>query len=214
MIYQSVSGIVGRMNNKKILITGFGPFPGVPDNPSAALVDRLARTQTEFNLAARILPTEYGTAWSILAQAIRDEAPDIVICFGVASESPMIRMERQAHNTVGMKRPDGAGCFHDGPVVCDGGPQTFAATLPVADAAAALAAAGLPARVSDSAGDYLCNYIFYRLMHDIAAEGRKHKGGFVHIPLPREGAALSADGLVEAARVIIRVCAEENGGPR
>lgn len=206
-----VSGIVGGMKQTKILITGFGPFPGVPDNPSAALVRTLARG--EFNVAARVLPTAYDAAWPLLAQAIAEEAPDIVICFGVASGSTAIRIEQQARNVVGTARADSTGQCHAQDVVCADGPVSYPSTLPMVEIAAALGTAGLPAEMSESAGDYLCNYIFYKLMHDIVVQGRGYAGGFVHIPMPRADTTLDAEGLAAAGRVIIQAC-RVGAGPR
>ena len=207
------------MQSKKILVTGFGPFPGMPDNPSAALVTKLAqpRIARAFNLEARILPTEFAAAGAALAKAIAEVKPDIVVCFGVAAKTDTIRVERAAWNVVDPQMPDARGHRHKSRTVRAGAPEGYGTTLPTADIMAALARGGFPARGSNDAGDYLCNYIFYQLMHDIAASGEKRMGGFVHIPMPRAGAALDEGGMVRAALAIVKACAKDtgqHGGPR
>jgi pyroglutamyl-peptidase len=207
------------MQNKKILVTGFGPFPGMPENPSAQLVMTLAqpRIAKAFNLEARILPTKFSEAGPALARAIAEVRPDIVVCFGVASKTDTIRVERAAWNVVDPVKQDEAGHRHKGNKVRADGPEGYGTTLPVPDIVADLTRAGFMAGGSNDAGDYLCNYIFYQLMHDIATCGQKRMGGFVHIPVPREGAKLSAGGIADAAVMILRACVRDTGpheGPR
>lgn len=205
------------MKNTTVLVTGFGPFPGQPDNPSAALVTRLAaaRIAAPFNLHARVLPTAYHAAGAAMARALDEIKPDIVICFGVAARRQKIDIERIAWNRANPARKDAAGHRHKGAIIRAGGPDGYRSTLPVYAIAGALARAKIPARVSDDAGDYLCNYIFYQLMHDAAMRGVPRMGGFVHIPVPREGTTLSAEGMAAAALLIVRACvrAVEPPGP-
>ncbi len=203
------------MKNKTILITGFGPFPGVPDNPSEKLVKRAAqlRLADNFSVQARVLPTEFGAAGKALRQAIAEVKPDIVICFGVAARSGQIRVERAAWNTVTTERKDAAGCTAQSAVVCDGGPDGYGATLPVEKIVEALNRRGLWSVGSDSAGDYLCNAVFYELMHEIATSGAHVRGGFIHIPMPRAGKALSAGGLLDAAMIAVRMSLAAGDAP-
>ena len=201
------------MKSKKILVTGFGPFPGMPDNPSAALVKTLAqpRIARVYNLEARILPTEYAAAGATLAKALDEVKPDIVVCFGVAAKTDYIRVERAAWNVVDPAKVDAAGYRPKGNKVRADGPEGYGTLLPTADIVAALVRAGMPVQGSNDAGEYLCNYIFYQLMHDIAVNGDKRMGGFVHIPVPRADARLSEGGLVDAALIVLRACARESG---
>jgi pyroglutamyl-peptidase len=110
-------------------------------------------------------------------------------------------------------RRDAAGRKPRGRIIDEEGPEGYASTLPLADIAAALARAGIAADGSNDAGDYVCNHVFYRLMADIAGEGKSPAriGGFVHVPVPRAGTAMTEDRLAEAAFIIVRACAAERG---
>lgn len=205
--------MVSPMQSKKILVTGFGPFPGMPDNPSETLARTLAqpRIARAFNVEARILPTEYAAAGAALAKALDEVKPDIVICFGVAARCDQIRIERAAWNVTDPAKADAAGHKPKGTKVRADGPEGYGTLLPTADIMAALVRAGIPATGSNDAGEYLCNYIFYQLMHDIASKSEKRMGGFVHIPMPRAGSRLSAGGIADAALMILRACARDSG---
>ncbi|MBU0859337.1 MAG: pyroglutamyl-peptidase I [Alphaproteobacteria bacterium] len=184
-------------------MTGFGPFPGQPDNPSARLVARLGAA---FNVRAVVLPTEFAAAGAQLKAALDAHQPDVVVCFGVAAQSDQLRIERAAWNVVDTAKTDNAGHHHKGAVIRKDGPEGYASTLPLPGIHADLVRGGFPAVPSNDAGDYLCNYIFYQLMHDAAQNGARRRGGFVHIPVPREGSRLDEQGLFEAAAIIVRAC--------
>ncbi len=199
------------MNRKKILITGFGPFPGQPHNPSAALVRTLAR---HFKKAARadadfrfcVLKTEYGAGMDRLAREMERFKPDVVICFGVAAGSKEIRLERTARNRQSATKPDAAGVLPQDAVISRYGPGTLPSTLPLAAIEHALKEQGIPAHLSDDAGDYLCNHVFYRVMTRAQERGGPERAGFVHIPVPDGPDTPSRRKLAEAGRIIVAVC--------
>lgn len=203
------------MKKKTVLVTGFGPFPGVADNPSAVLVRGL-RAGDVFNLHARVLPVTFADAGAVLQRALAETRPAIVICFGVAANRDRICWERAAWNMVDPHKPDAAGHYHRGTVVRADGPEGYGSTLPLPDIAAALVRGGFPATPSNNAGDYLCNYIFYQLMHHAAQQDNPPIGGFIHIPLPRVGTRLDVAGLRAAGQAIVEasVAAHQAVHPR
>lgn len=173
----------------KALVTGFEPFGGEPVNPAREALPLLPTRLGEVAIATRVLPTVFGRAFDVLADAVATQAPDIVLCLGLAGGRAALSLERVAINLDDARFPDNAGAQPiDRPVVA-GGPPAYFTTLPIKAATAALREAGLPAGVSNTAGTFVCNHVFYGLMH-LAATGRPRlRGGFLHLPyLPSQGA--------------------------
>ncbi len=189
------------MAGKRVLVTGFGPFPGQPDNPSATLVKALKR---EFAKAGKtgircvILKTEYKKSLRRLEKEIADFNPDVVVCFGVAAGEKGFRLETVARNRSSIKLADAAGNYPERPAIIEGARKTYAATLPFSSIKKKLDKAGIRARLSKDAGKYLCNYIFYH-----ASARRDVKCGFAHIPVPSEKTLTQAD-LLRGANIILK----------
>jgi len=197
-----------RATCPRLLITGFGPFPGAPANPTEALVAALAGEPPEAFGAgafrAVLLPTDYRRSWSKLRRLYATFEPDIVVHFGLAAGAGIIRVERLANIRIDPRRPDAAGFAPRLGRAARSGSAALQSTFPAADIAAALAAAGFEAALSDDSGDYVCNATLYRSLANAPA-GRRV--GFIHVPPER---VLAAPGLREAARSILRAaCAAE-----
>ena len=190
----------------RVLITGFEPFGGEDVNPSWEAARAVAaEPPAGLTVEAVRLPCVFGTALEELRDAVRRTDPAIVLCTGQAGGRSGLAVERVAINVDDARIPDNAGCQPvDRPVV-DGGPAAYFATLPVKACVAAARTAGVPAAVSQTAGTYLCNHVFYGLMHLLATEHPGVCGGFVHLPYapgqvvgraePSMPVALAADGL-------------------
>lgn len=195
----------------RILVTGFGPFPGAPENPTDWLVSRLAeeppRGEGIGAFHAEVLEVEYGRVGSRLAALGARHAPDIAIHFGLAAEAAGFRLERVARNSHAGARADNAGRLPPTERIC-AGPDILASSLPLETIARELAAAGLPVEYSDDAGGYLCNTVFV-LSRFHAVEGLKPAmTGFVHVPRFGTGSGHLAPAQLEAgARIVISVCA-------
>ena len=198
----------------KALVTGFEPFGGERINPSFEALRRLPPRLGAVDIATRVLPVVYGTALPALREAILSAAPDIVLCVGLAGGRAELSLERVAINIDDARIPDNDGNQPiDRPVVARG-PAAYFATLPIKAAVAALREAGLPAAVSNSAGTFLCNHVFYGLMHN-AAEGKgRFRGGFLHVPyLPSQAApvpgapSMALEQIVEGIEIILSVAA-------
>ena len=195
----------------RILVTGFGPFPGAPDNPTAWLVSELAANPPAGEgiaaFHAEMLDVEYDLVGPRLSQLGASFAPDIAIHFGLAAEASGFRLERVARNSHAGARPDNAGRLPPSLRICDG-PDTLPSTLPLEAIAAALESSGLPVQWSDDAGGYLCNTVFVLSRFHACKGLRPTMSGFVHVPLlaGQEGAkpgAMNADDLLRGARLVI-----------
>ncbi len=165
-----------------VLLTGFAPFDGESTNPSWEAAQSLeGEIIAGHRVVARCLPVEFGTSLRALRQAVDELAPSLVICVGQAGGRAQISLERIAINIDDARIPDNAGAQPvDEPIVRDGPPAYFTA-LPIKAMLAALRNAGVPAEISQTAGTYVCNHVFYGLMHELQAHPGV-RGGFVHIP--------------------------------
>ncbi|MFD9892169.1 pyroglutamyl-peptidase I [Amycolatopsis sp. NPDC059027] len=171
----------------KVLVTGFAPFGGEAVNPSWQAVSALAAGRDD--VVAVELPCEFDASLPALRKAIEQHGPALVVCVGQAGGRPDVTPERVAINLVDARIPDNAGAQPvDVPVIADG-PAAYFSTLPVKACVAAIREAGVPASVSHTAGTYVCNQVFYGLMHLLATEFPGARGGFVHVPYSPEQVA-------------------------
>lgn len=205
----------------RVLLTGFEPFGGDRLNSSWEAVSRVGQ-QPPAGIEVTVVQLDcvFGRALDQLYAAIRQADPDVVVCVGQASGRADVTVERVAINLDEARIPDNAGVSRHGtPVVADGLAAYFPA-LPVKACTAAMRAAGVPASLSYTAGTFVCNHVFYGLMHFIATERPQLRGGFVHVPaLPelaaetdRPGAAslpsLPAATVAEGLRALLTVAVE------
>jgi pyroglutamyl-peptidase len=173
----------------RVLMTGFAPFGGESVNPSWQAVSLVGARRNDVAVAE--LPCEFAASLPALRRAIEEHRPSLVVCVGQAGGRADVTPERVAINLVDARIPDNAGARPvDVPVVPDG-PAAYFTTLPVKACTAAIRAAGVPASVSHTAGTYVCNQVFYGLMHLLATEFPGVRGGFVHVPFSPEQVAAS-----------------------
>jgi len=166
----------------RVLVTGFEPFGGDAFNASLEAVRRLPPRIGQLEIATAELPTSYQRALSALEAAIATAAPRIVLCVGQSGERPALCVERVAVNIQDSRIPDNDGLQPMDTPVIPGGPAAYLSTLPARAAVAALHAAELPAEISMSAGTFVCNHVFYGLMHFAALRNQPFRGGFLHVP--------------------------------
>jgi pyroglutamyl-peptidase len=189
----------------RVLVTGFGPFPGVAENPSAWLAETLAaeppRLDAEFH--ARVVPTAWQAA-ELMPQLYDSLQPHVMIHFGVNQRATSFRIERFAHNRAASRR-DAEGALPSRPVIRPEGPARFDTDLPAADLAAHLDACGFPAVASRFAGSYLCNYLYYHSLDWAGRQSDPRLALFVHVP-PHAGQASSVGktDLLRGAHEIVR----------
>lgn len=174
--------------DRTVLLTGFAPFDGQQENASWLAVRRVAeRWSGPGALVTALLPVSFKGVGPALDAAVDACRPDVVICTGLAEGRATIGLERTAVNVMDARIPDQDGRSPiDEPVVPDG-PVGYWSTLPIKACQAAVAGAGVPAEVSGSAGTYVCNAVFYRLMHRLR-EATGVRAGFVHVPQATETA--------------------------
>ena len=180
------------MNEKlRILVTGFGPFPGAPYNPTQPLVARLMRLRrpafAEVELSSHIFPVTYKAVDRELPLALAQYKPHALLMFGLASRTGYVRIETRARNAVTMLWPDASqarsrkGSIAGGADAKMFGPHT-AKLLRAADGT------GLDARASRDVGSYLCNYLSWRAIEAVETRTGPSLAAFVHIPpLARDG---------------------------
>ncbi|WP_181149835.1 pyroglutamyl-peptidase I [Arthrobacter sp. MYb227] len=168
-----------------ILLTGFEPFGGETFNPSWTLAQRAAEIleAAGFTARAALLPCVFDTAPVTLNELLHHYSPDLVISLGLAAGRSSLSLEKIAINHIDARIADNAGEQPiDTPVVADG-PNAYFSTLPLKRAMQEINArsTAVRAEVSLTAGSFVCNQVFYALMHFL--EGQEGMcGGFIHIP--------------------------------
>jgi pyroglutamyl-peptidase len=169
-----------------ILLTGFGPFPGAPFNPTGRLVEELARHRRHrlgnVRRVAHVFPASYDAVDELLPALLARERPDVLLMFGLALRARALRIETCARNILSLLTPDASGRLPNTAMIA----QNAAATLPLSAAAhklvAAARAAGVPASLSRDAGRYLCNYLCWRASEAAARNGGPQVFAFIHVP--------------------------------
>lgn len=172
-----------------IVLTGFEPFGGFARNPSALIVEALdGRTLAGARILGRILPVDLAGLDAALGKALAGTAPSAVIALGLAASEPVIRLERVALNVADFSTPDNTGAISRNAPLDPAGPDARLSRLPLEAILDGLLAAGVPARLSETAGLYLCNAAMYRLLGRVKAPT---PCGFIHLPpLPDQIATL------------------------
>ena len=200
-----------RKTPPTVLVTGFEPFDGETVNPSWAAVRLLQGTRIGgHRVETCCLPVIFGRARACLRKAIADTRPVLIICVGQAGGRAQISLERVAINVDDARTPDNAGNSPIDAAIVPDGPAGYFSTLPIKRLLSELHHAGIPAEISQTAGTFVCNHVFYGLMHSLRNR-RGLRGGFVHIPYSPEQAAghpgapsLSTDTVGAALRIIVR----------
>ncbi len=213
-----------------ILITGFGPFPGAPFNPTGPLVAELANRRIAglrgLRRVAHVFPTSYAAVDRELPALLARERPDVLLMFGLAARRRHISIETRARNALTDAVPDVSGHRPAASVI----EPAAGAALPLRVPAqrlvaqrlvAAVRVAGLSAALSGDAGSYLCNYLCWRAIEAAARAGGPRLVAFVHVPnvratnvrvpvarrlypRPRSRPPITFDDLVRAGEAIMR----------
>ncbi|MDE2290033.1 MAG: pyroglutamyl-peptidase I [Burkholderiales bacterium] len=194
-----------------ILLTGFEPFEQEPVNPSWEAAQALEGAQIGGAVVvARQVPCVFGRALEVLGSAIAETDPVLVVCVGQAGGRAEMSIERVAINVDDARIADNAGQQPIDASIAADGPAAYFARLPIKAITHALRDAGIPAAVSQTAGTFVCNHIFYGLLHHIALHRPALRGGFIHIPyLPSQAArhpgqpSMALDTVVKGLRVAL-----------
>jgi pyroglutamyl-peptidase len=164
-------------------VTGFEPFAGADDNPSARLVERLnSGPSMNAGVRAAVLPVSARRMPPALAELLESVRPDVVLGLGEARGSATVHVERVAVNLLDFRVADNDGLEpRDSPVI-PGGPPAYLTTLPATQLVGTIRAAAVPCETSLSAGSYLCNQMLYLALHWAARSARRPRVGFLHVP--------------------------------
>src|SRR3954471_8917431 len=194
----------------KALVPGFDAFGGDKVNPSSLAVQRLKRKLGGLAIHAVELPTSYARSAIVLRGAIHEVQPDIVLGVGQAGSRTELCLERVAINVQDARIKDNDDKQPiDRPVVREG-PAAYLATLPIKACVAEMRKAGLPAAVSNTAGTFVCNHIFYATMEKPDHHRLAFRGGFLLIPyLPEQAVrvggapSMSLDDIVRGIEIVL-----------
>jgi pyroglutamyl-peptidase len=207
-----------------ILLTGFGPFPGAPFNPTGPLVKELARRRTpalrHIRCVAHVFPTSYQAVDRDLPALLARERPDALIMFGLAPRRRLISIETWARNALTCALPDANGHIPAASVIVPGGHAVLALRSPAQRLVAAVRAVRISAALSSDAGSYLCNYLCWRAGEAAERDGVPRLVAFVHVPhvpanvrvpraraRPRARPRITFDDLLRAGELIMRAAA-------
>jgi pyroglutamyl-peptidase len=170
---------------RRILITGFGPFPGAPFNPTEPLVARLLRLRrpalSDVDLTGHIFPVTYTAVDRELPQLLTKHQPQALLMFGLASRTPYLRIETRARNAVTTLWPDAEHARASKGSI-DGGTDAKMFGPHTARLLRAASGTGVDARASRDAGSYLCNYLSWRAIEATRSGSGLRFAAFVHVP--------------------------------
>ncbi len=171
----------------RVLITGFGPFPGAPFNPSAQLAKALARRRrpalASLDISTHVFATRYAAVDHDLKELLAQK-PDVVLLFGVAGRRRHVCVETRARNAASLIFPDAGGTKPAQQTIEPGAPAAIRGPAPFMRLLQALRQGRVPARLSRDAGSYLCNYVYWHALR--GSRGGRPLVQFVHIPASRK----------------------------
>ena len=195
-----------------ILLTGFGPFPGAPFNPTGRLVKKLARSRHLARAGVRrtshVFRTSYATVDRELPALLARAKPNVLVMFGLAGRSRHIRIETRARNAISRVVPDATGHRSRTGTIAPGGPMSRALPVPAQRLVKAARSTGVKAAVSRNAGRYLCNYLCWRAAEAAARPNGPKVAAFVHVPpirgtRSRRRTPLTFEQLLHASEAIV-----------
>jgi len=192
-----------------VLISSFEPFGGEEINPSQEVTRALSSRYHTVEL-----PVSHQQASERLIAKIDELSPTAVIMLGEAGGSEHITPERVAINADDFRIPDHAGYQPKGDFIITDGPAAYFSTLPIYEITDELTAAEIPAKISNSAGTYVCNHLFYKIRHYLEAYQPCISAGFIHLPYlpvqiankPNGTSSLSLQEMILGIELAINVC--------
>ncbi|CCN71281.1 Pyrrolidone-carboxylate peptidase [Vibrio nigripulchritudo SFn118] len=200
---------------KTVLFTGFEPFNGEVINPAWEAVKRLeGKTLTGGRIVTCSVPVVREKSIQTVIKAIELHQPDIVVTIGQAAGRDSITPERVAINVDDYRIPDNEGNQPIDEPVVEGAESAYFSTLPIKAICQSLKEQGIPANVSNSAGTFVCNHLFYGIQHYLRSTSIRH--GFVHVPLLPEQAktnelpSMSLDTMVKALMLLAQTCLDHD----
>ena len=199
------------MASRKVLLTGFEPFGGASSNPSGAVVEAIAEHGVDgFEIVTAILPVEFKRSAAMLIELISTNKPDVVISLGQGEGRDFIGPEQVAINLADARIADNTGVKLENQPINTGAADGYFSTLPIRAIVDAISGLGISAKISYSAGAFICNEIFFTAQSFL--QGSNVISGFIHLPLaPNQSAefpglpTMPLTDQVAAIRVAIQV---------
>jgi len=191
------------MTQPRLLVCGFREFPAAPRNPSAEVIEALAAqawSPPDVDIEFLALPVSWTDTVPAVLAAAKARPADGILVVGVATSADAFRVETLGRNKAA--RADAQDPEAPGPLIDAGGPGVIAVTAPTEAMLEAIVQTGLAARLSDDAGDYLCNFTLYSLLVAKAAP----EVGFLHVPQARECADGALFGLADVDKAVRAAC--------
>ena len=194
------------MQNRTILVTGFDPFGGESTNASWEAVKRLPEKIGNLQIHKLEIPTVFGEAAEKVLRTAELLRPQVILCVGQAAGRSSVTPERISINIRDARIPDNRGYVPADVPVVPGAPAAYFATVPVKNMVFAIQQKNIPASVSNSAGTFVCNDLFYTLLHHF--DDTSTQVGFIHIPLlPEQGSpSLPLGDTIAALTAAIEAC--------
>ncbi|MFB6128003.1 MAG: peptidase [Halolamina sp.] len=177
-----------------VLVTGYEPFGDHEANPTESIAGDLdGTTVAGHDVVGAVLPVAFDEVAAELTALLDAHDPEAVVATGVAGGRQAVAVERVGVNVADCAGvPDNDGAEPRGVHPADG-PDAYLSTLPVGETVRACLDAGVPARVSNTAGTHCCNRALYALLHALDRRNRDVPAGFVHVPLTPGRAAAETD---------------------
>ncbi|KIL52160.1 pyroglutamyl-peptidase I [Jeotgalibacillus soli] len=167
---------------KKLLLTGFEPFLKFAINPTMEIVKALDGQEINgYTIVGRIMSVDFAASGKEILNYYEEVQPDAVISLGLAGGRANISPERIAINC-NEGEVDNNGYSPSGEKIIETGPDGLFTTLPIQDMVERMKEAGFPAKISNTAGTYLCNHVMYQMLYRLQQEKREIPAGFIHIP--------------------------------
>lgn len=210
---------------KRVLVSGFEAFGGASINPTAKLCELLQRAiagesaprslplPENLEIRSILLPVTFDEAYLRLREEVDAFDPHAIVAFGQAGGRDAVELERIAINVIDADIPDNKGALIQDRPVSENGAAAHFSSLPLRQILSELKQENIPARISNTAGAYVCNFLFYRMMEENS--GNHRRCGFVHVPyLPEQVMdkpgvpSMPLETMAQALATILRVLAQ------
>lgn len=195
---------------KKILVTGFDPFGGEKVNPALEVIKLLPKKIGENEVRILEIPTVYKKSLEKIEKEIENYSPDYILSIGQAGGRANISIERVAINIDDFRIKDNEGNQPIDENIFEDGENAYFSTLPIKAIQNELAKSNIPSSISNTAGTFVCNHVFYGVRYLIEKKFKGIKSGFVHIPYMPEQVigkadtpSMSLDNILKGVIVII-----------
>ncbi|MBO3460500.1 pyroglutamyl-peptidase I [Aetokthonos hydrillicola Thurmond2011] len=192
----------------KVLLTGFNPFANLKMNPSQLIVEEIAakaKSWHDIQVTGEVLPTEFVAAGERIQELMSQIKPEVYLGLGVARSRSILNLERVALNLDDCTLPDNAGLTLEGKKIVDDAPVAYFSTLPLLHIKNELIKKGTPVEISNHAGTYVCNHVYYLALRQINLLGIDTIGGFIHIPFISEQDSVAGQHKINLSELVLAI---------